>query len=691
MKKKMNDRHDVLPRHQRPTNLSRFLFGAPYYPEHWTAEDREQDPQRMQDAGVNVVRMAEFAWDVMEPARGQFDFSLFDETIARLGECEIDTILCTPTATPPRWMTAGKPEWMRVTSEGVRMEHGSRQHVCTNNEEFRAESRRITRMMAEHYRDNERVIGWQTDNELYCHFSVCYCDACQVGFRKWLEEKYGTIDALNDAWGARFWAQSYDSFDQIVLPRHGRYPAPGNPSHELDHARYLSDSITEFQRQQVEILREVQPRWWITHNGLFDKIDHWKFAEDLDFYAVDVYPGFGGPDAYAWAALKNELCRYVTGGYIIPEQSGGPGGQLEYMHPTCEPGQMRLWAYQGIAHGADGILHFRWRTCRFGAEIYWNGIIDHDNVLRRRYHEFAQEGRELQKIGSTLLGSVKDVKIGILHSYDNDQMYQTQTNGFPGPWDQVQALYVEGLRRHLPVGLLHPQDSFEGMEVILMPTHIAENRELVEKLEAFVANGGTLLVTARSFTRNADNHVLAATPPAGLTSLLGIRREEEGRIPEDAEPYVMATADGVELDAFGGYEIIDPDTAKTVAVWRVGAPGRHPHPAEGRCGLSMNRFGDGQAYYLGSYVNDRNADIVLDQVQRAAAVASIAEGDPNVEMTIRHKNDKRYLFLLNHSLAEQRVRGVPAGRELMSGQPVADPVKLEPFGVRVVELAGGSA
>jgi beta-galactosidase len=141
------------------------------------------------------------------------------------------------------------------------------------------------------------------------------------------------------------------------------------------------------------------------HNGTFGDMDYWRFAADLDFFAVDVYPGFAGPmpTSSFWAAYKNEECRAASGGYIIPEQQGGPGGQRAYLHPTPRPGQMRLWAYQGIAHGADGILHFRWRTCRFGTEIYWNGILDHDNVPRRRYEEFCIEGEELGRIGGTIL------------------------------------------------------------------------------------------------------------------------------------------------------------------------------------------------------------------------------------------------------------------------------------------------
>ena len=235
------------PRHQRPTKLTQFLFGADYYPEHWTEADRRDDPQRMAAAGVNVVRMAEFAWDRIEPAPGRFDFSLFDQTIERLAEKGIRTILCTPTATPPRWLTCGHDDWMRVDEQGRPMSHGSRQHTCTNNPDFRAESRRITQAMANHYRHNPAVIGWQTDNELFCHISLCYCGTCQKAFQQWLARRYETPHKLNAAWGTAFWAQTYDSFDQVPLSFPSGRPTHANPSHELDHYRFLSDGLIDFQ------------------------------------------------------------------------------------------------------------------------------------------------------------------------------------------------------------------------------------------------------------------------------------------------------------------------------------------------------------------------------------------------------------------------------------------------------------
>jgi len=525
----------TIPRHQRPTALKTFLFGAPYYPEHWTPADRQHDADLMSKAGMNVARMAEFAWDRMEPSPGVLDFSIFDETIGALGAKGINTILCTPTATPPKWLTVKHPEWMRVNATDIPMEHGSRQHCCTNNGAFRAESRRITRAMAEHYATNPYVIGWQTDNELFCHISECFCDACLARFQRWLRAAYNNdITALNTSWGCAFWAQTYSDFSQIGFPRLPERPTHPNPHQMLDYGRFLSDGLTEFQKEQIDILRAANPKWWITHNGMFWHIDYWKFSQDLDFMGYDMYPGFTNKGPLSAADWSHNLsrCRAASGNFIVPETQGGAGGQRPYLHETPRPGQMRLWAYQEIAQGADGILHFRWRSCRFGAEMYWNGILDHDNIPRRRYEEFSQEGAEFRRLGPTILGTVAEVKLAALIDHDQEEAHHSMTLGLPSPNDQGSQAYRQFWKRHLAGGLVDFRDSFEGLSTVIIPSHILIDEATAARLEAFVREGGTLVATARTATRDRRNHVHYTSGPP-LTCLRrdggGIRQAGRAR------------------------------------------------------------------------------------------------------------------------------------------------------------------
>jgi beta-galactosidase len=677
----------MIPRHQRPTRLPHFLFGAPYYPEHWTGADTKEDAIRMAAAGVNVVRMAEFAWDLMEASPGKYDFSLFDRTMEDLAAHGIQTILCTPTAAPPRWLSRRHPEWMRIDVNGKPMSHGSRQHFCTTAPGFRRESARITRAMAAHFRDNPHVIGWQTDNEFHCHMSVCYCRACLTAFQRWLRKKHVRIDRLNLAWGAGFWAQTYGSFSEIPFPYPDR-PTHANPSHQLDFFRFLSDSLVDFQNGQIAELRKANARWWISHNGIFDHIDHWSLASDLDFYGVDVYPGFshtpGHPEPDpVWAALKLEECRAASGNFVVFEQQAGAGGQHPYLLPTPRPGQMRLWAWQAAAHGADGVLHFRWRTCRFGAEIYWNGILDHDNVPRRRYDEFAAEGAEFKRLGAEILGTVPLVEAAILVETDQDEAHNTMPLGQSAPWDQRKHLYRELQKRHLACGLVNAADSFEGIRVLFMPGFVLMDETLATKLKAFVNRGGVLIASARTATRTRGNTVFAATPPALLAECFGVTVEEAGT----HEPLTFEL-NGKSLPADCYYEIVKPlgkQGAGVVARWNP-LPDNSPHAAPGEPALTFHAQGKGTAWYLGTHFGAMNTPGILGAILEKCPVKPLARAPASLEITCRRKGSRKLIFLLNHAGHSQTASQLPAGKNLLANKPSGSRVTVPGYGVAVIGI-----
>ena len=667
------------PRHQTPTRFPSFLFGVAYYPEHWSPDERENDVPRMVEHGVNVVRMAEFAWDIMEPEPGRYDFSLFDSMIDALGKAGIKTILCTPTAAPPRWMSEAHPDWLRVNAEGLPMMHGSRQHFCTTNPGFREASVAITRTMAQHFAQNPHVIGWQTDNEFNCHFSECYCDACKAAFQAWLKEKYTTIDRLNHAWGTAFWAQTYQSFEQIPIPAHGR-PTHINPSQQLDYHRFISDQVIVFQQGQVKELRAANPAWWITHNGMFRHIDYWRFTQDLDFLSVDVYPGFAPvEDGYSWASLLNERCRAASGSFVVPEQQSGAGGQSNYLLEAPRPGQMRLWSYQSVAHGADGILHFRWRTCRYGAELYWNGVIDHDNQPRRRLAEFKQEADEFKRLGPKLLGTTLGVDVAVLIEQDQDEAHHTLPFGLPTPREQQSAIYAALLQRHIAAGLVHAEDDFDGIKVIILSGFSLIDKTLAAKLERFVSGGGILIATARCATRDRNNHVLPITPPGWMTRLFGITVEEFGK-PKTA-CLNLHWGDDLLQQVGPGYEYLATSTAHTLATWES-KPQSGPHAAAGQPAITCHA---GKAIYCGLYFCRDNASWLIDKLLSLTGVASLGTAHPGVEITRRRSQDRSLLFVLNHEPTEQTATGLTPGTDLISQSPVKDRISLPPYGVAVIE------
>ncbi|MCJ7625606.1 MAG: beta-galactosidase, partial [Anaerolineaceae bacterium] len=350
-----------------------FFFGADYYPEHWPEERWPVDAKLMVETGFNVVRLAEFAWSRMEPEDGCFDLSWLDRAIKILSEHDICVVLGTPTASPPPWLMSKQDDLFLVRKDGVRLTYGLRREYCINNPVYHLYTERIVSKMADHYTGNLHVIGWQIDNEFGNH---CYCNICRGQFHQWLQNKYSNLEDLNSKWGTEFWSHIYTDWSQIPVPL-----APvvaHNPGLHLDYKRFMSDSFRAYQKLQIDFIRKHTSAQFITHNLMgfkFDDLNYYDNSVDLDFVSWDNYvrmqwdmrsaidPSNSALNADTMRGLKKKNI------WVMEQQSGSGGWDIAGVPP--KPGEMRLWTYQSIAHGADAILYFRWRTCRTGTEQYW--------------------------------------------------------------------------------------------------------------------------------------------------------------------------------------------------------------------------------------------------------------------------------------------------------------------------------
>ncbi|BCG93948.1 beta-galactosidase [Mesorhizobium sp. 131-2-1] len=701
----------------RPLGLDRFLLGAPHYPEHVDEGWWRRDAERMATAGVNTVRMGEFAWHVFEPHEGKFDFDLFDRAIEILGAVGIDTIMCTPTATPPRWLTVNYPEVLRVDVNGRSTSHGSRQHADTTSPVFRGHSRRITRAMAEHYRNNPRVIGWQTDNELNTTVSESFAPATRLEFQKFLQHKYGAIGALNFAWGGHFWATAYDDFSQIDLPRPlmPSYPSPG---HVQDYHRFLAAATAAFQHDQVEILRATNPDWFIFHNlGQLADIDfRGQFGQDLDFIGFDIYPMLydemrrtGGHAATQ--ALHLDICRAYSGNYIVPEQASGFGSQPGFSTMTPEPGEMRRMAMTSVARGADGIMFFRWRPAHFGAEIYWMGIIDHDDVPRRRYDEASRFFHEIAGIKDQILGTVVRMDIGIAGAdFDNQEAHKTYAMGLPSPLDDATLLHRHCYRKGIACGFIHPEDDLSRLKALYVPHWVMWKKEWNAAVEAFVRNGGILILSALTGTRDENNHIVRDQAPGrDLSALSGVKVAEFGRlVPEGGAglfPLFRQPATGTyvppsplsassaqrkyhftfgnrQFEAAHLYELleVEPDT-EVLGTWSS-------RFCAGQPAITSRQLGKGRVVYVGTYLTQELAEAIAEVVLTRAGVAPLLPELPDgVEVSIREAEDRQLMFIQNTTDVPVAVPGVPKGLDLLTGGPTAGPMQIAAYGCAVILLS----
>ncbi len=634
----------------------------------------------MAAAGMNVVRMAEFAWNVLEPEPGTYDFSLFDETIDRLGEVGIDTILCTPTATPPRWLLDEMPDAVRQDDAGRPMSHGSRQHFSHAHEDFRRASIRITRAMAEHWKDDPRVIGWQTDNEFHCHFSEDYSQAAADGFVAWCRRRYGTIDVLNDAWGTAFWAQTYRDFADVGLPRKMN-PTYLNPAHHLAYFRYLADMVARFQRDQVEVLREANADWWITHNGLFTNTDiRGPFGQDLDVFGFDTYPMFYPPtDRAERHAFTLDRVRGLTGNFIVLEHQAGAGGQTDYMLEQPLPGEMRQQAWRSIARGADSLLFFRWRTCRYGAEQYWLGLIDHDDIGRRRYEEASRLGEELKQIEPILLGTRVVIDAAVATGSNDVRAAHAACNlGLPDPEAVASDVHAAMLKLGLTPGCVAPDDELTGVGLYVLPHWAVVDETTADHLQQYVEAGGTVVIGARSGTRDIENNIVASTPPGVLSGLAGVTVEEYGPFNQDSGGFVKGgrsmhyMTDDATTRAKYWYELIDPAAGTDVlATWQGGA-------FHGRAAVSLRRVGSGRVVYVGTYLTNEACGVLLPTLAKDVERLRPADLAADVEYVRRVGDDGRILHIyLNNGEASTTI-ALPGGSRWILGDG-----SLPQFGVAV--------
>ena len=673
------------PSHIRPTGLKRFHYGAPYYPEHWPAEEWAQDMKRMADAGMNLIRLAEFAWALLEPDDGVYDFTLFDRAIDLAHEHGLSVMMCTPTATPPRWLTHRYPEVLRVDADGRSMSHGSRQHASHMSPTFREYSQRITRAMAEHYRNHPAVIGWQTDNEIHCHFSEDHSDAARDAFIQWCREKYNDdIDRLNTTWGTIFWSNTYYSFDELVTPR-SNAPTHLNPAHRLDYARFLSDAAAAFQHDQVEILRQVNPPWWITHNGTFRHIDYrGRFVRDLDFLAYDSYAMFctNPADRPASHAFNLDRCRGWSGNFLIPEQQSGACAQTDFMMDSPAPGELRQLVYRSIARGADGLMLFRWRSCRFGSEQYWQGLIDHDNVGRRRYQEAAQVGHEIKELGPQVLGTHVHIDTAVAASDMNvTDGFEVASLGLPSPAKVGESVHRCLFDCGLAVGCVHPSDDLSQLKLYIISHWAYFDPDWVAPLQAWIKAGGTLVIGALTATRDKDNNIVAQTPPDVLTPLAGVKVTDYRRMPNtEARPLSM-NIDGVNDSVQTGFwaEQLETD-ADTTIVARWSDQWFNNTPA-----ITRRKFGAGSVYYVGTFFTPELTKAILPALLTDSGVAPLITGLPDRVEVVRRVGDGYNLtFILNNREEPVTIQNTLHGRDLLNQTRAPAQIQLPAFGVSVI-------
>ncbi|MBQ2257400.1 MAG: beta-galactosidase [Lachnospiraceae bacterium] len=625
-------------------------FGVDYYPEHWPRERWETDAKLMQEMGVQVVRMAEFSWFKMEPSEGEFHFEWLEEAVALLDRYGIKTVLGTPTAAPPAWIIEKNPEIQPIDRQGRRRHFGGRHHDCQSNEVYRAHIKRFVTAMSQKFADNPGVIGWQIDNELgNSHGDLCMCDSCKAKFQKWLEQKYGTIETLNDAWGTAFWSQGYNSFAQIGTPL---ITAVGeNPSAMLDWKCFCSDLVVDFAKWQADIIRENCPNHFITHNYMcFDnKVDYYDLGELLDFVSNDIYPAGHWqkqphqPESEL-AASHDVIRGYKKKPFWMMEQQSGMAG-WEIMGRALEPGQMASWAMQSVAHGADAVVFFRWRTCAMGTEQYWHGILGHSGNPGRTYREAKQLVHTFAKHMDAFEGTMPNPEVAIVHSFRQNYALDIQPNhpelSYVG---QLQKYYKALYEKKIPVDFVQGMDDLSKYKLVIAPLQYLMTPQLEQHYIDYVANGGHLVLTMRTGVKDATNLCMTDRElPGRLGDICGIE------VPE--YDCLLETLGGVlygkkEYEIEKWCDIIELKGARQIAEYSTGFYKQSP-------AITENAYGNGITWYVGTEPGEDLMEDLMAYMIRSSDVETLGAAADGVEMMTRESDDQIWLFVINHTSDEQ--------------------------------------
>ena len=638
-------------------------FGAAYYPEHVTPERVLEDAKLMQEAGMTLVRMAEFSWIRMEKEEGTFDFSWLDHAVETLGQHGVRSLLCTPTATPPKWVMDKYPDVYQFHADGRRREFGGRRHYCVNSPSYRRLSKHIAEAMGNHYRNNPHVIGYQIDNELMAEDPYCYCPTCVEKFQGWLREKFGTVEELNHRWGLDFWSQCYRSFDEVILPK---INAHQSPSSTLDLQRFFSERFVDYTALQAVALRRTSPGKTITHNvcscGFLYRLDLNRLGKKLDIVSVDNYPvsftfeseyGNSGDVPYhpSYASLALGIIRGTKKApfWVTEAQSG------RTMRPRklVEPGFLSAITRQELAHGAKSVLYFSWRVFPSGVEFMLAGVLPSDSKPRRTYREITQLIRDSKSIESELEGLMPHADVAILRDFDCDWALD---DGLPHPdfryLRHLHRYYQALFENHVNTDIVSPEDDWSAYKVLVAPSWLLINSARAEKLRRFAENGGTLVITCLSAMRDLNNRNRPETIPSLLTGLCGIEVEEQQPL-KFQDKVLFRNASGEAYEGSYWFDLLSLHGAEVLATyedrWFTGTPA-----------VTLNTIGKGRVCYVGTVPD---VPYLRELLQKLCSEAGItpnvsAPSSPLIEslkVFISPNRDGEHLHLINFTAEQQSV------------------------------------
>ena len=650
------------------------LMGTDWYPEQWPESRWEEDLRLMEAADLKVVRIAEFAWSSMEPSEGHYDFDWLERVINLAGKHHIVSVVGTPTAAPPAWLTQRYPEVLRVEPNGQRVTHGNRAHASASSMRYREFCRQIVEQMATRFGHNPNVVGWQIDNE-YGYALMSYDDETRRQFQDWLAAKYRTLDNLNTRWTTTYWSQTYDKWSEIPIPI-GEH----NPGLMLDWKRFVTYTWTSYQQNQIDVIRKhADPHQFITGNfmGFFDGFDHYPITEPLTFASWDDYVGTGHVDPAA-----NGLTHDLTRGFkrlnfwVIETQPGAVNWAAT--NNFLNRGEARAMAWQAIAHGADDVSYWQWRSALNGQEEIHGVLVGPDGTPVPFYDEVNQTAHEFAKVESAFRDTTPVSDVALLYSYDSHWALQFQKHTEKYDDNALLKRYYRFLRPlSQSVDVVSAYAPLASYKLVVAPSLNVMPKDLADHLLEYVRNGGHLVLGPRSGMKDEFNALLPQRQPGFLLDALGARVEQYYALEND---FPVSGAWGAGAASIWAEQLKARASDDEVLL----KYGKSNGWLDNQPAVITRAYGKGRITYIGAILDDKLMAAAAEWMVHKSGIKPVFGPVPDgVEASRRMGGGKQVFVLINYAQENRRVTLPHAMKLLLEDRP-GDSVNLPPYGVAVL-------
>lgn len=648
----------------------KLIYGGDYYPEQWfdRPDILEKDIEFMKKAGINAVSLGVFAWSILEPKEGEFHLDWMEEVINRLYSNGISVMLATPSGARPRWITSKYPEVLRVNENRVRNLYGERHNHCYTSPVYREKVRIINTKLAERFKDNPAVILWHISNE---YGGECHCPLCQQAFKKWLEERYGTIENLNKAWWTTFWSHTYSSFDEVESPSSiGERSIHGL---NLDWKRFVTEQTTDFMKHEIKALRDAGSIQPVTTNMMYDYkgLNYGKMAEFVDIISWDTYPLWHKQSDISIAmdnGMQHDYMRSLKHQPFLLMESCPTATNWQGVSKLKKPGLLMNASMQTIAHGGDSVQYFQIRQSRGSFEKFHGAVIDHYGEEDTRvFREICQVGDAMDKL-SEIAGSTVNSQAALIYDVENrwamEDAQGPRNNGLY--YHQAAVKSYQALKKcGLNVDVIDMDQSLDGYKIVVAPMLYMFRSDIEGKIRKFVENGGILVMTYWSGIVNETDLCHLGGTPHDLMDVLGLRSQEIDGLYDGEINTVLPIKDN-RLGISKSYtcqnlcELIQLKGAQALMEYESDFYAGMP-------ALTRNAYGKGTAYYICA---DMEADFYEDVYKKICddsgikgVLAHIPDG---VEVCSRQNQEWNYIFIQNYSQKPVEIK-LPKGCEILSG------------------------